>query len=186
MMFSCKRKCDEKTSCMWLQGSTSGTKLFVKCFYNTNLFSQCAIPVYKGLLNPPHNKIIHELLFKLATWHGLAKLWLHTETTINSLEHSTKWLGTAIWQFESETCSKFETKDLPSEDATQACRWAAKLAKGKATHEPGSSKPKLESSTWKCTSFMHWATTQSQFGASDLLMVFQLKLWVASCLMHVY
>ena len=170
MMFSRKCKCDEKTSCMWLQGSTSGTKLFVKCFYNTNLFSQCAIPVYKGLLNPPHNKIIHELLFKLATWHGLAKLWLHTETTINSLEHSTKWLGTAIWQFESETCSKFETKDLPSEDATQACRWAAKLAKGKATHEPGSSKPKIRKfnmEMYKLHALGHYTESIRRFRPSD-------------------
>ena len=83
--------------------------------------SQCALPVFEGLLDPSHDNIVRVLLFELVTWHALAKLHLHTETTICGLEHSTKRLGQVIRTFESQTCSQFQTRDLPSEDAAQ-CR----------------------------------------------------------------
>ena len=50
---------------------------------------KCAIPVFKGLLPKKHNRIIQKLLFKLSIWHGLAKLRLHTEMTVNALKTST-------------------------------------------------------------------------------------------------
>jgi len=43
---------------------------------------QCAIPVFDGLLDPCNNVIVMDLLFELATWHALAKLRLHTESTV--------------------------------------------------------------------------------------------------------
>ena len=50
---------------------------------------QCAIPVFEGLLPEEHNKIILDLLFELGTWHMLASLRLHTESTLHALEDST-------------------------------------------------------------------------------------------------
>jgi len=72
---------------------------------------QCAIPIFDGLLNAEDNAIVLELdlLFKLATWHALAKLHLHTDSTLHSLEGSTTRLGQALWKFASTTCEKFET-----------------------------------------------------------------------------
>ena len=89
---------------------------------------QCAIAVFEGLFSPPHDKIIHELLFELATWHGFAKLRLHTELSICILEVSTMQLGSDLWRFESVTCEAFNTWELPSEEAAQG-RWMAALAK---------------------------------------------------------
>lgn len=66
----------------------------------------------------------------MATWHGLAKLRLHSTSTINDLEGSTIRLGVALRRFQSFTCEKFVTKDLPSEEAARGRRKAA-LAKKK-------------------------------------------------------
>ena len=80
---------------------------------------QCAIAVFEGLFRPPYDKIIHELLFELETWHGFTKLCLHTKLSICTLEVSTTWLGSDLWRFESVTCEAFNTWELPSEEATQ-------------------------------------------------------------------
>lgn len=95
---------------------------------------QCAIPVFDGLfVEPQINKIIMDLLFELATWHGLAKLRLHNESTVRALETSMNRLGTTLRKFQSTICAEFVTHDLPSEEAVQGRRKAAKAkAKGKA------------------------------------------------------
>ncbi|KAF4580431.1 hypothetical protein EYR40_003147 [Pleurotus pulmonarius] len=53
----------------------------------------CAIPVFEGLFSPSDGKIILDLLFTLSTWHGLAKLRIHTDDTIRLLSNATKSLG---------------------------------------------------------------------------------------------
>ena len=78
-----------------------------------------------------------DLLFELATWHALAKLRLHTESTICALETSTTRLGSALRKFQSTICAEFETRDLPSEEAARGRRKAAK-----AKAKPASSKGK--------------------------------------------
>jgi hypothetical protein len=87
---------------------------------------QCAIPVFDGLFEPHNNAIIMDLLFELATWHALAKLRLHTESTVCALETSTTRLGTALRKFQSTICAEFVTRDLPSEEAARGRRKAAK------------------------------------------------------------
>lgn len=73
--------------------------------------------MFDGLLEKKHNDIISDLLFGLATWHALAKLRLHTESTIQSLENSTTRLGKVLRKFQSVTCAAFATVDLPTEEA---------------------------------------------------------------------
>ena len=124
------------------------------------------------MLEPPHDGIVRELLFELATWHALAKLRLQTETTIISLEHATTRLGTEIRKFEAETCSKFTTFDLPSEDAAQVCCQAAKAAKGKTTADPPSKRPAKKTrnfnmETYKLHALGHYVDAIRQFGPSD-------------------
>ncbi|KIL55287.1 hypothetical protein M378DRAFT_173752, partial [Amanita muscaria Koide BX008] len=90
---------------------------------------QCAIPVFEQLLQPPHDKIVSTLLFELATWHAFAKLRLHTESSVRSLENSTQRFGKAIRHFRNVTCTTFITKELPSEQAARGRRVAALRAK---------------------------------------------------------
>ena len=108
--------------------------LQVRMFHLAMLISlkccdQCAIPVFEALLPTPHNRIIMDLLFELATWHALAKLRLRTETTLRALDTSTKRLGNALRTFKKVTCVAYITKELPSEEAARGRRQAALRAK---------------------------------------------------------
>ena len=59
-----------------------------------------------------HDKIICKLLFELSTWHGLAKLCLHTESSIIDLENLISWLGEILHQFSGTVCPAYATYDL--------------------------------------------------------------------------
>ncbi|KIJ65337.1 hypothetical protein HYDPIDRAFT_28047, partial [Hydnomerulius pinastri MD-312] len=73
---------------------------------------QCALPVFEGLLPEPHNSSVLRLLFLLCRWHGLAKLWMHTDETLQVMDGVTQALGNAIRAFAADTCPEFATKEL--------------------------------------------------------------------------
>jgi hypothetical protein len=104
----------------------------------THTLYQCSIPVFEYLLPKKDDRIVRRLLFELGTWHGLAKLRLHTETTVTDLENSATRLGNLLRKFKSDVCSDYGTKDLPSEEAARGRRKAAKALKaGGETKTPG-------------------------------------------------
>ncbi|KAF8833568.1 hypothetical protein BDN67DRAFT_992818 [Paxillus ammoniavirescens] len=76
---------------------------------------QCAIPVFAGLFPGPHHSQILKLMFLLGHWHGLAKLQMHTDETLNILESVMKNLGDELHKFVSETCPAFSAKELQHE-----------------------------------------------------------------------
>jgi hypothetical protein len=55
------------------------------------------------------------LLYQTAEWHAFAKLWLHTESTLQHLEELTTDLGQAMQKFRDTTQSAFMTFELPKE-----------------------------------------------------------------------
>ena len=73
------------------------------------------MPVFECLLPEPHNARLMKLLHRLAEWHSFAKLRLHTESTLSYLETLSSELGQLMRQFRDETCSQFETFELPRE-----------------------------------------------------------------------
>ena len=73
-----------------------------------------------------------DLLFELATWHALAKLRLHSDTSLKIFETSTTRLGQVFHKFVSKTCAAFVTKDLPQEEAARGRRKAAMDAKAQS------------------------------------------------------
>jgi hypothetical protein len=84
--------------------------------------SKCAIPVFEGLLPEPHNSTVLRLLFICAHWHGLAKLRMHTDQTLNILEDVTIELGAELRVFNKKTCNSFDTQELPRETAARKRR----------------------------------------------------------------
>ncbi|KAF9032624.1 hypothetical protein BJ165DRAFT_1535025 [Panaeolus papilionaceus] len=76
----------------------------------------CSIPAFNGILPAPHGSSVRRLLFELCTWHSLAKLRSHSDTTVKELEASTFRLGKAMRYFEQTTSKAFETKELPKEE----------------------------------------------------------------------
>ena len=94
-----------------------------------HILNKCSIPVFEGLLPKKEDRIVCKLLFELATWHSLAKLRLHTETTVTDLENSATRLGHLLRKFKNDVCSVYATRDLPSEEAARGRRKAAKAGK---------------------------------------------------------
>lgn len=80
------------------------------------------MPVFDGLLPAKHNNDIQSLLFTTAEWHTLAKMRLHTDSTLAWLDESTKAFGKEIRRFQRHTCSFFDTRELPQEEAARSRR----------------------------------------------------------------
>ena len=80
------------------------------------------------------------VLFDLAHWHGLAKLQMHTDTTLALLSQVTTTLGNTLRTFQEQTCAAFPTRELQREQIARIRRQETSIA----TAEPGSSKPKSQ------------------------------------------
>ena len=131
------------------------------------------MPVLEGLLPEPHNKIVLDLAFDLATWHAYAKLRKHTEYTIASLRSQTKELGRQLRRFTNKTCSQYNTKRLPGEEAARIRRTAKGKQQGK---QGGSARPATEDgpdirrfnmATYKIHALGDYADHIERFGPTD-------------------
>ncbi|KAI0057935.1 hypothetical protein BV25DRAFT_1872245 [Artomyces pyxidatus] len=76
---------------------------------------QCLLPVFEDLLPEPHNTDINRLIFVASHWHGLAKLRMHTDPTLEIQDAVTASLGEHLRSFSEQTCPCFETRELPRE-----------------------------------------------------------------------
>lgn len=96
----------------------------------SHILSQCAMPVFEGLFPADHDAIVQTLLYRFAQWHALAKLRMHSDTTLSLLDGTFKTLSRHLRKFRDFTCAAFSTVELPRESAAR---------QRKATHErPGS------------------------------------------------
>jgi hypothetical protein len=83
--------------------------------------------VFDGLLPEPHNSAILDLLFIMAHWHGLAKLRMHHDLTLDIMESVTASLGNSFRLFSNVICPAFTTRELRRE-ANARLRRASKKA----------------------------------------------------------
>jgi hypothetical protein len=126
---------------------------------------QCAIPVFERLLPEPHNNHVMKLLFRIAEWHGLAKLRMHTEATLVRLEQVTTDLGRLMRDFRDKTCSKFHTTELAREVEAQNRRNARKTSV-KAPNQSRKLKT-LNLLTYKFHALGDYVRTIRMFGTTD-------------------
>ena len=126
---------------------------------------QCAIPVFEQLLPEPHNSHVMKLLFRIAEWHGLAKLRMHTEATLARLEQVTTDLGHLMRDFQDKTCAKFNTKELEREFEARKRRKARK----EGTKAPKESRKvkSLNLCTYKFHALGDYVRTIRMFGTTD-------------------
>jgi hypothetical protein len=116
-----------------------------------------------------------ELIYVFATFHGLAKLHLHTDATLTYLDNATTALGQHIRWFEKITAASFATTELPREQASRGRREAARIAKGKTQRKHKNAdidddppKPKTFSLlTYKLHALGDYAKTIRWFGTTD-------------------
>jgi len=83
------------------------------------------IPAVEGLIPEPYNAKLITLLFRLAEWHALAKLRMHTEHTLTSLNQATVTIGRELRSFR-EWSRSFNTVELPHETAARERRKSKK------------------------------------------------------------
>ena len=137
-----------------------------------NLFSFCQIwvlfPVFEGLFAELHSTWIMKLLYGTAEWHALAKLQMHSDSTLtllDLLEDLTVEFEKLMHQFHDLTCSQFQTVELPQEEATRCQRQTKQQATTSSSASPtmnslsetppsGHSQPQSSlGSGWKAKSF---------------------------------
>jgi hypothetical protein len=75
--------------------------------------------IFENLLPEPHNTIILDLLFNLASWYAYAKLQMHTTDTLAFLDTATIILGQSVCKFYKTTCNHYYTTELPDEYAAR-------------------------------------------------------------------
>ncbi|KAF8581348.1 hypothetical protein K439DRAFT_1647913 [Ramaria rubella] len=101
----------------WFTNNVSDMKKLAACDFKDIL--QCTMPAFEGLFPEPHESIIQCLLFTCASWHSLAKLHMHTDSTLARLDSMTTLLGQAIRKFAAVTSRRL-----------------AKMAQNNSTHSP--------------------------------------------------
>ena len=124
-----------------------------------------AIPVFDGLLPAPHNSILMDLLFTLATWHAYAKLRLHTDSMLALFETVTSILGEQLHRFIEITCAAYKTTETPSE-VTAHARRNAKQA-GNSGSGTGAQQKDLNLSTYKLHALSHYPDTICHFRTTE-------------------
>lgn len=133
---------------------------------------KCAIPAFENLLPEPFNTAVMNILYVFAEWHALAKLRLHTEDTLKSLDETTVTLGAQVRSFVHDVCPEFQTVELPREQRARARREArANAAHDSALPAPQTSKAQKEKSlninTVKLHSLGDYAPFIRECGSSD-------------------
>jgi len=109
--------------------------------------------VFDGLLAEPYNTMVMLLLYRAAEWHALAKLRMHTDSTLKLLEACTRSFGSLMRQFHNETFADFNTVGLPKES--------------RKSPSSGRKKRLLNLNTYKFHSLGDYVRTIRLFGSTD-------------------
>lgn len=128
---------------------------------------QCAIPVFEGLFPASHDMVVQSLLFRFAQWHALAKLRIHSESTLFFFEDTFKKLSKQLRNFRDFTCAVFNTVELPKEKAARQRRLAQRAGPANTS---GSSGPRVKIfnlSTYKFHAMGDYLRTIKLFGTTD-------------------
>jgi hypothetical protein len=135
---------------------------------------QCSIPIFEGLLPEPHNTVILKLLFTMAHWHGLAKLRMHSDLTLDIMDLITMAVGQQFQEFKANVCAAYTTRKLHQEvEARTQChaRQASKhnnVRKGKQGGlNHGQHTKVFNFQTYKFHALGDYVSTIWQYGMSD-------------------
>ncbi|KDN43598.1 hypothetical protein RSAG8_05975, partial [Rhizoctonia solani AG-8 WAC10335] len=149
---------------------------------------QCCIPVFDGLLPDICDKPAQKLLFLFAKWHGLAKLRLHSKSTLAIFKSLTAELAVALREF-AELTKSLDVRETPQEYARRKKREEAAKAttmarrgqtatstrnqeadtsdRTNAKSGDGRRECSLNLNTYKAHSFGDYARTIEEYGTTD-------------------
>ena len=127
--------------------------------------------MFKGLLPDLHNVAMLNLLYLLCHWHGSAKLWIHTDETLEIMDSVTKHLGDAICAFEADTCAAFSTRELKCEVQGCQCHQAHTWSQHEGTSSAATAltwRPKtFNLRTYKLHALSDYTASMRVFGTTD-------------------
>ena len=121
----------------------------------------------EGLLPEPHNTTVLDLVFLLATWHALAKLSIHTDTSIRLLDTATTALGAGLRYFVGVTCPAFNTVETTAEYSKRYRRKTASSTSQKSPESAGRQPKTLSLKTIKLHFLGDYVECIKSFGTTD-------------------
>jgi len=124
--------------------------------------------VFEGLFPASHDMVVQSLLYRFAQWHALAKLRVHSESTLSFLEETFKNLSKQLRKFRDFTCAAFDTVELPKEKAARQRRIAQRAGpSGASSESTGPRVKRFNLSTYKFHSMGDYVRTIKLFGTTD-------------------
>jgi hypothetical protein len=102
-------------------------------------------------------------------WHALAKLRMHSETTLSALDETFRRLSRQLRKFSDVTCAAFNTMELPKEKAARE-RKTARERSGLDNPDAGSSGRKTKKfnlRTYKFHAMGDYVRSIRLFGTTD-------------------
>ncbi|KAG1835091.1 hypothetical protein EV424DRAFT_1309316, partial [Suillus variegatus] len=144
---------------------------------NSEDLLQCSIPVFNGLLPEPHNSSVLQLLFTMAHWHGLAKLRMHSDWTLEIMDQVTSTVSQQFRDFKATVCLAYAMHELCQEvKARSQCskHKSNMLEQGVVVVESQTSTKNAQCTktfnfqTYKFHALGDYVSTICQYGTSDL------------------
>lgn len=117
---------------------------------------------------PEHDRAVQTLLYRFAQWHALAKLRIHSESTLTFLEEIFKKLSQKLRKFQRDTCSAFDTVELPKEKAARHRKLAQRSETNTTSSESSGARRKtFNLTTYKFHAMGDYVKTIRLFGCTD-------------------
>jgi hypothetical protein len=123
--------------------------------------------VFEGLLDKPFNGIILDTLYIMCFWHSLAKMQVHTKSTLVIFEDATIALGWYLWRFAVAIDGHFEVKESEWEFKARKKRTDQKRPAGAPVAPDGCKMKKLNINTTKFHSLGYYPHYIRRHGTSD-------------------
>ena len=87
-------------------------------------YLQYALPCFEGMFPHKYDGLFQDITFTMATWHGFAKLRMHTDHSVAVFDGFTTVLGQVVRDF-SDACDDLEVYETVREAARRVRRQAA-------------------------------------------------------------
>lgn len=124
--------------------------------------------MFEGLFPPHHDEIVQSLLYRFAQWHALAKLRLHSQSTLSLFKNTFEILSKHLRKFRDLTCVAFATVELPKEKAARQRRASQHAGPNNTPSEPAGPKVKrFNLNTYKFHAMGDYVRTIKLFGTTD-------------------
>jgi hypothetical protein len=128
--------------------------------------------------------VVQSLLYRFAEWHALAKLRIHSESTVTFLEETFKKLTRMLRRFQSYTCAAFNAVELPREKAARQRKASQRSDTNNSLPESSGARPKkFNLGTYKFHAMGDYVTTIRLFGTTDS---FTTQIVRSSCIHTLY